>query len=75
MMFLRRSEPFVLLVSTFVALGVSAIGPYEWGTWWMEVAPVLIGIPVLLATYRRFPNNHSRDARFGKAPHPMYRRR
>ncbi len=55
MMFLRRNEPLVLLVLTVVALGVSAIGAYEWGTWWMEVAPVLIGIPILLATYKKFP--------------------
>lgn len=33
----------------------SAIGPYDRATWWMEVAPVLIAVPLLLATYRKFP--------------------
>jgi putative membrane protein len=33
----------------------SAIGPRERATWWLEVAPVLIGIPTLAATRRRFP--------------------
>jgi putative membrane protein len=33
----------------------SAIHPRQVGTWWLEVAPVLIGIPILVATYRRFP--------------------
>lgn len=32
----------------------SAIGPYERGTWWMEIAPVLIALPLLAATYSRF---------------------
>jgi putative membrane protein len=25
------------------------------GTWWLEVMPVIMGIPILVATYRRFP--------------------
>jgi putative membrane protein len=37
-----------------VALVVSGIRPYDRVTWFMEVAPVLIAAPVLLATYRRF---------------------
>jgi putative membrane protein len=32
----------------------SAINPYERGTWWMEVAPVIIALPILIATYRKF---------------------
>lgn len=50
-----RREPKVLLGLTIAALAVSAVGPYDWTTWWLEVGPVLIGIPILLATYRRFP--------------------
>ena len=48
-------EPWVLLAIVAVALVVSGIGPYERGTWLLEVAPVLIGVPILLATGRRFP--------------------
>jgi putative membrane protein len=38
-----------------ICLFASAINPFERGTWLMEVAPVLIAGPLLLATYRRFP--------------------
>ena len=37
------------------ALVVSSIAPYDRATWLMEVAPVLIGAPVLIATRGRFP--------------------
>ena len=51
----RDREPLVLLVLAGVALAVSGIGPKDRFTWLLEVAPVLIGVPILLATYRRFP--------------------
>jgi putative membrane protein len=38
-----------------VLLVLSGLRPYERGTWLMEVAPILIAGPVLIATYRRFP--------------------
>jgi putative membrane protein len=34
---------------------VSAYHPYDGLTWWLEVGPVLIGLPVLVWTYGRFP--------------------
>jgi putative membrane protein len=37
------------------ALIASGIAPRDRLTWWMEVAPVLIALPLLLATRRRFP--------------------
>ena len=37
------------------ALAVSGVAPYDRATWWMEVAPVLIAAPILVATHRRFP--------------------
>lgn len=42
----------VLLVA---ALVVSGLHPYDRLTWAMEVAPVMIVLPVLWATWRRFP--------------------
>ena len=33
----------------------SAISPHDFPTWFLEAAPVLIAIPLLAATYRRFP--------------------
>jgi putative membrane protein len=38
-----------------VALAVSGIRPYDRVTWLMEVAPVLLALPILLLTHRRFP--------------------
>ncbi len=50
-----RREPLVLLVVALAALVVSGIGPKDRFTWLLEVAPVLIGVPILVATARRFP--------------------
>jgi putative membrane protein len=47
--------PLALLAATIILLAVSAHEPYEMATWWMEVAPVFVAIPILLATGRRFP--------------------
>jgi putative membrane protein len=33
----------------------SGIHPREVGAWWLEVGPVIIGVPILIATSRRFP--------------------
>lgn len=37
------------------ALAVSGIRPYDRATWLMEVAPVLMGLPLVILTHRRFP--------------------
>jgi putative membrane protein len=37
------------------ALIASGWQPYDRATWWMEVAPVLIALPILWLTARRFP--------------------
>ena len=54
-MIMRRREPVVLLLVTVGLLILSGIGPTDRLTWALEVAPVVIGIPVLLLTWRRFP--------------------
>ncbi len=48
-------EPLILLALAGLVLIWSGVNPLERGTWWMEVAPVLIGAPILIATYKRFP--------------------
>lgn len=48
-------EPVVLLGLVTVVLVISGIAPYERATWWMEVAPVLIVVPLLAVTRVRFP--------------------
>jgi len=45
----------VLGLLVLAALVGSGISPYDRATWLMEVGPVLIGAPLLLVTYRRFP--------------------
>jgi putative membrane protein len=45
----------VLLVVALAALVVSGIGPKDRLTWLLEVAPVLIGATILVATWKRFP--------------------
>ncbi len=47
--------PLVLLIVVIAALLWSAVGPRDRFTWWLEVAPVLIGLPILVASARRFP--------------------
>jgi putative membrane protein len=52
------AHPRALLAgaATLVALLVaSGLHPYDRTTWWLEVAPVLIVLPVLAVTHRRFP--------------------
>ncbi|MHC4409560.1 MAG: DUF2238 domain-containing protein [Planctomycetota bacterium] len=44
-----------LLVTVLAALAISAIGPRSYKVWFMETVPVMIGVVLLLATWRRFP--------------------
>ena len=44
-----------LLVIVAIALVASGIAPTDRPTWLMEVAPVLIALPILIATRQRFP--------------------
>ena len=48
-------EPLALLVVGAVLLVISGIGPHDRVTWVLEVAPILIAVPILLLTARRFP--------------------
>jgi putative membrane protein len=47
-------EPALLLVGTLAALLVSGWQPRDRFTWWLEIAPVLIAVPALCVTFRRF---------------------
>ncbi|WP_295646616.1 DUF2238 domain-containing protein [uncultured Methylibium sp.] len=46
---------WIYAAAVLALVAVSGIRPHETGTWLMEVAPVLIALPLLLATRRRFP--------------------
>jgi putative membrane protein len=50
-----RKTLFAVAAIWGVALVVSGIAPHDRATWFMEVAPVLIALPLLLATRRAFP--------------------
>jgi putative membrane protein len=49
----RRLLWFGLLLAP--VLGWSAIGPHDRLTWFLEVAPVLVGVPLIWAVRGRFP--------------------
>lgn len=50
-----KSEIVALLCIPLLVLVWSGIAPHDRATWWLEVAPVLIGLGILIPTYRRFP--------------------
>ena len=54
---LRSREPVLLAAAAMACVFVllSGIEPYDRATWLMEVAPVLIALPVLFMSYRRHP--------------------
>lgn len=43
------------LAALLVLLAISGIRPYDRATWLMEVFPIFVVVPILWATYRRFP--------------------
>jgi putative membrane protein len=57
-----RSSPWnedrwllLLLAAGAAALAISGIRPHDRFTWFLEVVPIFIGVPILFATRRRFP--------------------
>jgi putative membrane protein len=52
----RRFNCLLLVsVATVALLVVSGWHPYDRATWLMEVAPVIVALPILWFTHRRFP--------------------
>ena len=52
---ISRAEGTILLLLGAIALVVSGIGPADRTTWWLEIFPILLAVPVLLVTRNRFP--------------------
>jgi putative membrane protein len=50
-----RRLPLTLLLAGLALLVLSGVRPTDRFTWVLEVFPILIGVPILLATHRRFP--------------------
>jgi putative membrane protein len=46
---------WIMVAVAALAVAASGVGPKDRATWWMEVAPVLVALPILLVTRRRFP--------------------
>jgi putative membrane protein len=53
--FVDRRTPLILLLVVLAVLVWSGVGPYDRLTWFLEVVPVLIAIPLLLLTAYRLP--------------------
>lgn len=53
----RREDRWLLglLAAGALPLVVSGLRPHDRFTWFLEVVPIFIGVPILLATRRRFP--------------------
>src|SRR4051812_45260837 len=45
----------IAVIALIAVLITSGIHPYDRATWLMEVLPVLIALPILAWSYRRFP--------------------
>ncbi len=48
------NEPLLLLISGILLLAITAIHPHDYATWWMEVAPIFIALPILVVTYKTY---------------------
>jgi putative membrane protein len=51
----RTRTLLVASIALLALLALSGIRPFDRTTWWLEIFPILIALPVLWATYRRFP--------------------
>ncbi len=48
----RNREPLILLLTGILLLGITAIHPHDYPTWWLETFPIFIAVPILVATYQ-----------------------
>lgn len=51
----RSHKLAVAAIALLALLAWSGANPYDRGTWVLEVAPIIIALPILWATYHRFP--------------------
>ena len=49
------NEPMILLLTGVSLLALTAIHPHDYPTWWMETFPIFIAVPILVATWKRYP--------------------
>ena len=51
----REKSLIFAMLALLLIMVFSAIHPHDRTTWFMEVAPIFIALPVMAATFRRFP--------------------
>jgi putative membrane protein len=51
----RRTSLVTVVVVLVLLLGVSGLRPHDRLTWVLEVFPIIVALPILFLTYRRFP--------------------
>ncbi|MDI1259022.1 DUF2238 domain-containing protein [Aquabacterium sp.] len=52
----QRTKALTIASALLIALlTLSGLRPYDFATWALEVAPVVIALPILWASYQRFP--------------------
>lgn len=53
---MNRTTNLILAAAVLlVLLAISGIGPYDRMTWWLEIFPIVLVLPILAFTHRRFP--------------------
>ena len=55
MLISRAQSHLVMLLVLAVCLVLSGIHPYDRTTWILEIFPVLLAAPILIASYKKFP--------------------
>lgn len=43
------------MIAGCVMLAFTAITPHDYTTWWLETFPIFIALPILVATFKRYP--------------------
>jgi len=51
----REKSLILAMLALLLIMALSAIHPYDRTTWFMEVAPIFIALPIMAVTYSRFP--------------------
>lgn len=51
----RPSTPALACALLLALLALSGLQPFDRTTWWLEILPILIALPILVGTHARFP--------------------
>ncbi|MES2824875.1 MAG: DUF2238 domain-containing protein [Pseudomonadota bacterium] len=55
MAFTRAKSHILLLLITLICLAISGLNPYDRMTWFLEIVPIIIAIPIFTLFYKKFP--------------------